>query len=376
MRTHYDNLRIPKESTPAQIKSAYRKIVLEHHPDMSDTAASKAIFLAATESYGILSDPMKRRSYDATLEIMSPPKSAAQPKATPPKTAAPKTGRPKPAEPKPAEPEKPKDPPRPTIPQQLAELQRMVSRGKLADAEDLARKILQESPKEAIPYAVLADLARSRGNINEAARLFAFAAQFAPTNPEYQRRYEELLERSNTRSTHGNITLEAPDLRLGAPLVGAGIVMAAGSYIVFSNEAALFPGLKLISTWTLGLLVMLFLSGVVVGTSLSLGNLLERFPLAATSSIGRFGPVIALGFVAVVNFWAAAGLYLVLGFSQRAFNLSTSRFVAGVASATLLLSTAAAISHNLDGVQTLLWGGNSIYIGAICGWMVADAFRS
>ena len=382
MRTHYDNLRIPKESTPAEIKSAYRKIVLQHHPDKSSSVSSKAIFLAATESYGILSDPVKRKSYDATLDVLAGPKARPSkeqaPKSQPPKPQSPKKqpSAPSQSQAKAATPQAPKTPTEPTIPQQLAELQRIYGRGQLADAERLAQQILNRSPREAVPYAVLGDMAKSRGDLNEAGRMYAFAAQFAPSNPSYQRRYEELLDRTSMRAEHGKLSLEASPFKSGAPLVGAGVVMAAGSYLVFSNEAPIAPGLKLISSWSLGLLVMLFLSGVVVGTSLSVGNLLERFQMAATTSTGRMGPTLALGIVAMVNFWAAAGLYLVLGFSQRAFNQTTTRFVAGVSVATLILSAASAVSHTLDGWQTFYWGGNTVFVGAICGWMVSDAFRA
>jgi hypothetical protein len=69
-------------------------------------------------------------------------------------------------------------------------------------------------------------------------------------------------------------------------------------------------------------------------------------------------------------------MYVAVGVAQGSFNFSTSRLVGSVAGATVLLSAASGLSSSgLNGWQTLLWGGNLIYIGGLCGWMVADSFR-
>jgi hypothetical protein len=77
----------------------------------------------------------------------------------------------------------------------------------------------------------------------------------------------------------------------------------------------------------------------------------------------------------LVNFWAAAALYVVLGAAQRAFNFSTTRLLVGVATAVMVLTIAAKISPAIDAGQVLVWGGNVAYLGALVGWMVSDAFR-
>jgi hypothetical protein len=52
-----------------------------------------------------------------------------------------------------------------------------------------------------------------------------------------------------------------------------------------------------------------------------------------------------------------------------------SRFMAAVAGVTALVAVAATASSTVNSTQVLLWGGNLVYIGAICGWMIADSFR-
>jgi hypothetical protein len=132
----------------------------------------------------------------------------------------------------------------------------------------------------------------------------------------------------------------------------------------------------LVSTWTTSLIVLLFVAGVAVGASLAVGNLLDRFGLVASSPGGRSSPTAILGIVAIVNFWASALLYVMIAIGLRAFNVSTTRLMIGVASATLILTLASIPSHAILPAQTMLWGGNLVYVGGLVGWMSVDALRA
>ena len=64
-RDYYEVLGVPKTAGDQQIKSAYRKLALQHHPDRNqgnDGAEEK--FKEAAEAYAILSDGEKRAKYD------------------------------------------------------------------------------------------------------------------------------------------------------------------------------------------------------------------------------------------------------------------------------------------------------------------------
>ena len=64
-RDYYEILGIARNATDVQIKSAYRKLALQYHPDRNpgDTAAEER-FKEAAEAYAVISDTEKRSLYD------------------------------------------------------------------------------------------------------------------------------------------------------------------------------------------------------------------------------------------------------------------------------------------------------------------------
>ncbi|HEX7151952.1 MAG TPA: molecular chaperone DnaJ [Thermoanaerobaculia bacterium] len=64
-RDYYEVLGVPRTSSIDDIKKAYRKLAVQHHPDKNpgDKAAEEK-FKEAAEAYGVLSDDEKRARYD------------------------------------------------------------------------------------------------------------------------------------------------------------------------------------------------------------------------------------------------------------------------------------------------------------------------
>ena len=64
-RDYYEVLGINKGSTPDQVKSAYRKLAVKHHPDKNkgDKAAEEK-FKEASEAYHVLSNAERKQNYD------------------------------------------------------------------------------------------------------------------------------------------------------------------------------------------------------------------------------------------------------------------------------------------------------------------------
>lgn len=74
MTTLYSILRIDRGASTEQIKEAYRRLALEHHPDVSTAKDAGETFALISKAYAVLKDPELRRKYDAVLA--RPPRAA------------------------------------------------------------------------------------------------------------------------------------------------------------------------------------------------------------------------------------------------------------------------------------------------------------
>jgi len=64
-RDYYEVLGINRDSSEDDIKKAYRRLAMKHHPDRNpDNPRAEEHFKEAKEAYEILSDPRKRTAYD------------------------------------------------------------------------------------------------------------------------------------------------------------------------------------------------------------------------------------------------------------------------------------------------------------------------
>ncbi len=91
-RDYYEVLGISKGASADEIKKAYRKLAVQHHPDKQ--GGDEAKFKELGEAYEVLKDSSKRQRYDqfghaGALQISSPrpplPKSNSKPCPLPPK---------------------------------------------------------------------------------------------------------------------------------------------------------------------------------------------------------------------------------------------------------------------------------------------------
>ncbi|MDA0710088.1 MAG: molecular chaperone DnaJ [bacterium] len=64
-RDYYEILGVGRDSTEEQIKKAYRKYAMQHHPDRNkDNPGAEELFKEGAEAAEVLMDPQKRKAYD------------------------------------------------------------------------------------------------------------------------------------------------------------------------------------------------------------------------------------------------------------------------------------------------------------------------
>ena len=64
-RDYYEVLGVQKDASEKEIKKAYRRVAMKHHPDRNpDDKSAEEKFKEASEAYHILSDEKRKTNYD------------------------------------------------------------------------------------------------------------------------------------------------------------------------------------------------------------------------------------------------------------------------------------------------------------------------
>ena len=62
---YYEVLQVTREASDQELKTSYRKLAMQHHPDRNpNNPEAEEQFKACSEAYQVLSDPEKRAAYD------------------------------------------------------------------------------------------------------------------------------------------------------------------------------------------------------------------------------------------------------------------------------------------------------------------------
>lgn len=70
LRTHYDNLKVSRRATDAEIRQSYRRLASLHHPDKNNNSPkSIRAMQCINKAYEVLSRPAERAEHDKWIEV-------------------------------------------------------------------------------------------------------------------------------------------------------------------------------------------------------------------------------------------------------------------------------------------------------------------
>ncbi len=370
MKTHYEVLGVPMGATAEQIRKRYRELVRRYHPDVNPSPEAKERFLQIQEAYQVLSDPERRRHYDALLRLGGRPTSPTP--STPP-----------PNEPKPrSQPNRPRqtaspDALRPETREAIMQAERAFIQGRLMDALHWARQARRLQPRHPKSHEILGDIYTRQGLYDDALNAYTYALQLDPNNPHLQQKFDRLVEHTERQRA----SAPAPSVR-HLPVIPlpaewkqfAGQSVGWGTVLFLLMMAWAVPGepLRALATfgWSVNLLLYFLLSGLLVGFLMKISQWL--LPLADAFPWGRSGHWVSAGAMMVglslVSFPLSALLYLLLTLVQGGLNASVSRVFGVVGVMTALF----ALLYPYDWLYTLLFGGNLVFLALLGGWKLAD----
>ena len=64
---YYSLLGLTRDASQEEVKRAYHEAALKLHPDKNTAAGETELFLGVQQAYEVLSNPVRRKQYDATL---------------------------------------------------------------------------------------------------------------------------------------------------------------------------------------------------------------------------------------------------------------------------------------------------------------------
>lgn len=288
---YYTLLGVPRDVGSEELKRRYRQLVRQFHPDVAlDPEAAHERFIALVEAYRTLSDPVRRRAYDA-LQATAPPVTQTR---------------------------------EVQVQRQIDDWFRHavheMEEGDLHGAAAQCRKILALDNRHAAAQALLGDIHAQRNEWDQALTSYSGAVAGAPRNPVYARKLRDAAsegqrvraaeERRRHASENRRRAVDLLNNRHDIGVYTSLVTLATiGSLLAW---ATVEPGRSGWFWWPLPLHVSLAATGTGLGLGFLLG--LNHFtPLRRAHQEAPRGQwmALALGLLGLVHFYLAAAFYCV-----------------------------------------------------------------
>jgi curved DNA-binding protein CbpA len=354
-RTYYEILGLPRSATLVQVKRRYKELVRKYHPDVAaDKVMAHRLFLQIREAYETLTDPSRRKAYDASLDSEYASRSAASASGSARRSSPSSSG------------------------QLLKEAQWAFIQRRFGEAAQKCNEVIRNNPRSARAYSILGDAYRAQGKINGAIKAYSYAVQYDPSDRDSQRKLDKLISRktapppapSRSAGNASRITLFAIWWSVGFFLVML-INVYPGEPMPWLKEY-----IPAVSLWSLNMVVLMAAASCVVGMLLCMGGMLRHPDNELVFQNSDNWAMIPTGLVLLIGsgFWfvGSAGFYVAVGLLQGNLSRSVLAVFAGVAGVVLLTSVVYVPDARR---QVLLFGGNVSFLSMLFGWYLGSMFR-
>lgn len=365
MQNHYETLGLSMHATQEAIRRRYRELVRQYHPDVNPSPQAQEKFLRIQEAYQVLSDPERRKHYDALLRLrMGEPPSArySQPRTQKPPS---QTSQPSRAQ--------PSSPPTDELRRVIIQAERAFLQGRMQDALYWAKQATRLAPRHPKGHEIVGDVYRTQGHYDAALNAYTYAIQLDPNNPDLQRKLDAMIERTQSKpaAPPSPVLRNLPVLKLPPEWkLYAAQSLGWGAVLFLLTLAYAVPGAPLVLGWSLNLLAYLglagFLTGFLMAVSRWVAPIGDAFPWRRRGGqISAGGALIGLS---ALCFPLAVLLYTLLALTQGGLSRSVARvFAIGGA-----LTLGFALLYPHDSLNTALFGGNLLFLALMGGWYLAD----
>lgn len=341
----YAVLGLERGASKAEVKSAFRRLALECHPDVSDSPDARERFEAARAAY----EAVVGEAPDVVLEF--------------------RRGRPSREQREAAEAERLRAKAEEMMREHRASqsrheteeevrLRATAAAGNTGAAEREARAILRRKPSSAAANGVLGDIAMMQGRRSEALHHFSIAAQSSPGDSRYQSMVEMLLAESSV----GAREIPRADAERGPSGWGAGIA-AALAFAPLAVPAGLAPSL-----------VALCLAGFVAGFAERASGRVGSLRSAAASTVVGLHPFALAAFLGVVSLWLGLVAYLGLAVARGLANAAASRMLAIACGCVALHAIVLAYRLPAEGLRLAWLLSGAAWLSLLLGWVGAGPF--
>ncbi|MGB9798031.1 MAG: J domain-containing protein [bacterium] len=344
-RDYYEVLGVAPTASEEEIKRRFRELVRRYHPDVHpDKLFSHEVFRQILEAYKVLSDPEKRKLYDASRKARVSYAPIVEIPSRPPVD----------------------------IEGLLLRAEIALIRGNFKEAIELCNEVLKKDPKNAFAYNLLGDIFRAQGKKKEAIEMYSYAVQFDPFKPIYAEKLNRLLKGESIERERG----EFRGARFSPLLFSLGLLsLIPVAWWIRSNPGEILRNFPF-SHFSLNLLFALLVSGFILGFFSGCSRFLRPHDEELIFSLSWIGKgYMPLGLILCLfsfgSFYASLFIYAVFSLIQEHTSISVWKAYALSFLCVLII----AFSYPIAWRNPLIWGGNFVFPSFLFGWLIGDMFR-